>query len=219
MKKSELEAHFEQYTALEGRTRTMLDQRAFAAAFSLCVESFPHIVPTIKYRKQKGIQPETPNLLSFGVICKYAPPLFEHATINALLAFVNSTRMLAKHENAYLQTIQVALEREEIARTLWNHLERQPGAIQRDLRRNLGISQEIAVEIVEFWEQLGVLFRKPVQNTYELHFRSRLDAEVEGVCPACGIRGRGRKELFLSPVTCKKCGSKGYYHIKHANAQ
>ena len=209
MKQLELEDHFEQFTTLEGQIRTMLGNRAFPAVFSSCVESFPHIVPTIKYRKQKGIQPETPNFLSFSVICKSAPPLFEHAVINSLLEFVKSTRILAKHENAYLQRVQAALDREEIARIIWNHLEEQPGALQRDIRKSLGVSQETAVEIVELWENLGVVFRKPFENTYELHFRSRLDVEVEGVCQACGVRGRGRKELFLSRVSCKKCGKEG----------
>ena len=218
MRLAEMESHHDEYVALEGRIRTMVGDREFPAVFAVCVESFEHVVPTMKYRKQKGIEPETPTLLSFSVICKYAPPLFEHTAIDSLFSFVNSTRMLAKHENGYLQTIQTALEREESARVLWNHLEQQPGALQRDVSKDLGIPQETAMGILEVWEQLGVIVRKQEHNTYRLYFRTRFDAEVEGVCQTCGARGTGRKELFLKPVSCKECASEGYYHIKYTDA-
>jgi transposase-like protein len=60
MRKAEMEAHHDAHTALEGKIKTMLDNREFPAVFSVCVASLPHIVPTIKYRKHKGLKPETP---------------------------------------------------------------------------------------------------------------------------------------------------------------
>ena len=44
MKKSEMEDHHDAYLALEDRIRTMSHSRQFPAVFSVCVESFPHIV-------------------------------------------------------------------------------------------------------------------------------------------------------------------------------
>jgi hypothetical protein len=75
MKKSEMEDHHDEHAALENRIRKMTENREFPAVFSVCTESFPHIVPAIKFRKQQGIAPETPTLLGIGIICKYAPPL------------------------------------------------------------------------------------------------------------------------------------------------
>ncbi len=216
---ADLQDHHDKLTALEATIRTMVANREFPAVFCACLDSFEHIVPAIKYRKQRGIAPETPDLFSFSVICRYGPPLFEHAAMESLLAFVDSTRMLAKHENGYLSTIQAALQREKIARVLWNDLEQHPDALRPNVSGKLGVTDETAVDIVEVWEQLGVIIRRQEQNAYRLHFRSRLDAEVEGVCPACGVRGRGRKELFLRPISCKKCGANGYYHIKYTDPQ
>ena len=217
MKISEMEVHHDQYLALEARIRAMVDSRKFPDVFSVCLASFPNIVPAIKYRKQRGIEPETPNLLAFSTICKCAPPLFEHTALESLAEFVKSERVLARHANDYVQDIEAALSQEEIARSLWDHLERQPGALQRDLCKELGIDQDTAVAIVELWEQLGVISRRQEDNSYRLYFRSRFDAEAEGVCPACGVRGKGCKELFFKPTSCKKCGAEGYYHITYAD--
>ncbi len=217
MKKSEMEDHHDAYLALESRIHTMSNSHQFPAVFSVCVESFPHIVPTIKFRKQQGISPETPSLLAFGIICKYAPPLFAHSFIEELLGFVKSTRLLAKHDNDYLQAAETALQREEIARVVWRHVEQQPGALQREISKTLEIDQRLAVEIVETWEQLGVIIRQQEANSYRLYLRTRLDAEVEGVCPSCGVHGKGRKELFFKPVPCKRCGSEGHYHIRYVD--
>ena len=213
MRIAEMEEHHDQYTALGGTVRTMLPKREFPAVFRVCEESFPHIVPAIKFRKKRGIEPETPALFAFRVINQYAPPLFEHRTIESLLEFVKSERSLAKHENGYLQAVESALEDEEIARGLWSHLETHPGFLQRDIRSVLGVSQERAVAIAVTWEQLGVITRRKVKNTYALDFRSRLDAITEGICQYCGVRGKGRKESFLKSTSCAKCGTEGYYHI------
>jgi hypothetical protein len=217
MKKSEMEDHHDEHVALEAKIRTMSDNRQFPAVFPVCVESFQHIVPAVKFRKQKGILPETPSLLAFSIICKYAPPLFAHSFIEEMLEFVKSTRLLAKHENGYLEAAEAALQREEIARVVWKHVEQQPGALQREIRATLGVDQKAAVEIVETWEQLGVITLQQEVNSYRLYLRTRLDAEVEGVCPACGVHGKGRKELFFKPIPCKRCGNEGYYHIRYVD--
>jgi hypothetical protein len=219
MRISEMEAHYDQYIALEGRIRAMVENREFPAVFSVCVESFQHIIPAIKYRKKRGIEPETPNLLAFGTICKYAPPLFEHAVLEALAEFVKSERVLARHENDFSQEIEAAMGREEIARIVWNHIERQPAALQKNLREDLGVDQDAAIAIVELWDQLGVIVRAQEERTYRLQFLCLLDAEVEGICLACGVRGRGRKELFFKSTSCTKCGNKGYHHIVYSQFQ
>ena len=77
--------------------------------------------------------------------------------------------------------------------------------------------QEYAAEIVELWEELGVIDRRPEDRTYRLWFRTRLNVEVQGVCQQCGVRGTGRKELFLKPLKCRRCGTDGYYHVDYGD--
>jgi hypothetical protein len=218
MKIAELEAHHDA-CADSGRTiRAMVDNGEFPKVFSVCTASFPHIVPAIKFRKKRGIMPETPDFSAFTTICKYAPPLFEHTAIESLFEFVNSSRVLMQSEKNFLDSIEAARKREQLAHRLWNHLERHPGMLQRDIRTELGVDQEDAVTIVELWDELGILDRQSEDKSYRLCFRTRLDAEAAGLCPSCGVRGKGRKELFLRLAACQKCGTKGYYHIEYGDS-
>ncbi len=217
MKIAELEDHHDAYVDSEETIKTMIDNGEFPAVFSVCTESFPHIVPAINFRKKKDIPLKTLNLLAITTICKYAPPLFEHSAIESLAEFVGSTRVLAKSEKGYLCSVEAARKREQLAHLLWNHLEKQPGTLQHDIHATLGVIQEDAVEIIELWEELGVINRQPEGRSYQLYFRTQLDLEVEGLCQNCGIRGKGRKEAFLKPVTCQNCGVLGYNHIQYGN--
>ncbi len=213
MRIAEMEAHHDEYCALEGAIGAMLENRNFPDLFSACEASFPHIVPAIKFRKRRDIRPETPRLLSLQVIFKYAPALFAHAVLESLFEFVKSTRLLAKHENGYLERTARALEDEEMARSLWNHLEGRPASLQRDIGKELGLSQDGAVAILELWAELGVIGRRQEKDSYAIHFRSPVDATTEGICESCGARAKGRKELFFKPISCQECGEDGYYHI------
>ena len=219
MKIAELEAHHDAYADSERTIRAMVENGEFLTVFSVCTASFPHIVPAIQFRRKRGITPETPDLSAFTTICKYAPPLFEHAVIESLLEFVKSSRFLLQSDGNFLELIEVARQREQLAHLLWNHFERHPGMCQRDIRAELGVVQEDAADIVELWERLGVLDRKADDGSYHLHFRTRLDTEVTGRCPNCGVRGKGRKDAFFPPVKCQKCGTVGHYHIEFGGPQ
>ena len=219
MRIAELEAHHVEYTALEMAISKMLHNGQFPAVFSVCEESLPHIVPAIKFRKKRDIHPETPSLLAFTVVCKYGPPLFEHAVIESFFDFAKSNGLIAKHESGFLKLVEAALEREEAARLLWNELYSNPGSLQRDFSRKLGFDHRSAVEILDVWEELGIITRKPRGNSHELYLRFSLDALTEGMCPACGVRARGRREFFFRSGPCKKCGNEGYYHILDTDYQ
>lgn len=218
MKIAELEAHYDDCADSERTIRAMVENGELSKVFSVCTASFPHIDPAIKFRKKRGITPEIPDFLAFTTILKYAPPLFEHVAIESLMDFVNSTRVLLKSEMNFLHSIEVARKREQLAHRLWNHLERHPGMLQRDIRTELGVVQEDAVNIVKLWEQLGILDRQSEDRSYRLYFRTRLDTEVAGLCPNCGVRGKGRKELFFRSVACQECGTEGHYHIEYGGS-
>jgi hypothetical protein len=219
MKIAELEGHYDAYADSERAIRAMVSDGEFPKVFAVCKASFPHIVPAIQFRKKRGITPETPELSAFTTIWKYAPPLFEHTAIESLFEFVNSARVLSQSEKNFLDSIEAARKREQLAHRLWNHLECHPGVFQRDIRTQLGVVQEDAVTIVELWDELGIVDRHPEDRSYRLYFRTRLDAEVRGLCPNCGVHGVGRKELFFRSVACQKCGVEGHYHIDYSNSR
>jgi len=218
MKIAEMEAHHSKYMTLEGKIRTLLAGHEFPEVFSKCLETFPNIVPMIQYRKKRGIMPEIPELLPLNVICKYGPPLFEHSVMTSLFEFIKSTRLLAKHESDYLQLIQLELEREETARVLWNHLEQNPGALQRDIYEEQTNNRDTIFDILDTWERLGVILRIRDRNDFGIYLRSILDEEVEAICQSCGVKDKGRKEHFFRSIVCKQCGVEGYYYIKYTDS-
>ncbi len=217
MKIAEMEAGHDAYTSLEDKIRTMVAGRDFPAVFSVCVASFPHVVPAIKYRKQRGIEPETPDFLSFSVICKYAPLLFEHAAIASLSEFIKATRQLARDESGYLQMVENAIDRERIARLIWNYVEQHPAPLQRDVAGQIAVGQEVVIDTLQMWEKLGLILRTHESNTFRLAFWTRPESEAEGICRGCGVRGRGLKERFWKPIKCQRCGTEGYYHIDYGD--
>jgi hypothetical protein len=218
MKIAELESHHGAYVDAERIIRTMVDDYEFPAVFSVCIGSFPHIVPSLNYRKKRDMPLRTLDLLPITMICKYAPPLFEHGAIESLAEFVRSTRVLALSEKGYLCSIETARQREQVAHVLWNHLETQPGALQHGTISELGLAQEHAVEIIELWEELGVIDREQQDGHHRLHFRTQLDTEMDGLCQNCGMRGRGRKDSFLQPIKCLECGALGYYCMQYGDS-
>jgi len=213
MRIAEMEAAHDQLMALEAKIAEMQSALEYPGVFQFCEASFPHIVPAIKFRKRRSITPETPQLRSFAALWIYGPPLFEHAVLESALAFVRSTRFLAKHENGYLQTAEAAVEREEAARILWNHLEREPGTLQKSIGPQLNLERDVAVSILDVWERLGVVVREREKKTYKLYLGTRLDEETEGICLFCGLRVKGHKVHLLKPVSCQRCKAEDYYHI------
>ena len=218
MKIAELEAHHDAYVDSERTIRAMVENREFPKALSVCVLSFPHIVPAITFRRKRGLAPEIPDFLALTTISRYAPPLFENAAIESLLEFVSSSRVLAQSGKDFLDSIENARKRIQVAHRLWNHLERHPGILQRDISTELGAAQEDVFNIVFLWEELGILDRQSEDGTYRVYFRTRLDSEVAGSCPNCGVCGKGRKALFFRSIACQKCGAEGYYHISYGDS-
>jgi uncharacterized protein (DUF983 family) len=215
MRISELEAHHDAFIESDRTIRAMVNNADFPAVLVVCIESFPHIVPAINFRKRREVTPEIPALLALTTICRYAPPLFEHSAIESLRQFIKTARVLLQSEKNLSHAADAARNGERVAHVLWNYLERHPGTLQRDIHSNLGVAQDDAVNTIEVWEELGIVERRPEGRSYRLDFRTHLDAEVAGLCPNCGVRGRGRKELLFRSARCQKCGTEGHYHIEY----
>jgi hypothetical protein len=158
-------------------------------------------------------------LLSFHTIFRFAPPLFEHSVLDAALSFIKSMRQLSKHENGYLHAAVAAIEREELARLLWNQIEREPGISQRNLCASVHTDSKSVTQIIEIWWEFGLIVREAAHGSANLTLKTRMNDDTDGMCPSCGVRGKGRKELFLRSIVCRRCGSEVYYHIANATTE
>jgi hypothetical protein len=215
MKIAELEAEHAASIASAQAIRAMVARREFSQVFATCIESLPHIVPALQFRKKRDIVPVMPELTAAVTICQFAPPLFEHAAIESLWEYVKSARLLAQHDSGLLNTVESARRREHYAHVLWNHLEKHPGLLQQDIPGETEVPDDEAKAIVALWEAWGIVAWRMDDAGDRLHFCTRLDDETTGLCPGCGVRGKGRKDLFFRLGPCKKCGTEGHYHIEY----
>jgi hypothetical protein len=214
---AEMEDHHTQLMAIEARIVAMESNMEFPAVFQICEESFPHIVPAISFRKRRSLAPVIPAIRAFDVVWTYAPALFEHSTLECTLSFVRSTRLIAKHENGYLESAEAALSREEAARLLWNFLERNPGTSETTTVQQLGLYRGVVAAILAVWHRLGVVTRTLEKSSDNLALATRLDQETAGICSRCGARVKARKMNLLQPASCPKCGEKDYFHFCAVN--
>ena len=216
MKIAEMEQHHNEFARLESRIDLMLSNREFPEVFSVCGQSLSHVDGAIQFRKKREMEPLVPRIAAVRAICKYAPAMFEHAVMESVSDFVSARRMsrlLDGHADDYIGIASKALDSERLARMLWNYLEKHPGFLQRDTSTALGCSQDSAIAIIEIWEELGIIRRKPEKNSYTLYLNSPLCTEAEGMCPTCGASGRGRRYYFYKSIPCPKCGTDAYFHI------
>lgn len=215
MRKAEFEEQHRLLQTHEDRIREQLAARAFSDALVTCQNAFAHIVVGSKFREQNSAVSPSDTIWPIAVICRYAPPLFEHASIEALLEFVIANRYLSKHPRAYRQMAEAALRTEEAARVLWLQIERERGILQHDLCMESGVTRETVSELVAFWTHVGILACHGSGINTRLSFHSRLDDELQAVCHHCGAHGAARREILYKETACKRCGFQDHYFIKY----
>jgi hypothetical protein len=214
VKISEMEQCHESYLAAEAEIRERVERREFPAVFDPCRKSFDQIGPAVQFRRRREISPEFPPLTPLDVVLTYAPPLFERTVLESLVDWLRaSRRILAAHPTNYWDLANAALAQEDAVRTAWNEIARQPGVVLADLLARLPVIRSGIERTLPIWETLGIVVCQRHGLDTRLCLRTRLDEEIEAVCPACGVRGRGKKEILWRNTTCKKCGASGHYHL------
>ena len=138
MKIAELKAHYDALTDSEGTIETMVDNHEFPAVFSVCIESFPHIVPAINYSR-KGTSPrrrsifwQSPRYASTRRRCLNTRQSNHWRSSSGLREFWRLS------EKGFQRPVEAAQKREQLAHAIWNHLERQPGRCNATFARISG---------------------------------------------------------------------------------
>jgi hypothetical protein len=218
MRKFELQVDDDSLSEFHARIASHLQLNHFEAALSDSRASLAHIEPAIKFRKREKLDPHGAYLLGLETICVYAPPLFAHAILCETYEFVKSSRLLRQLDVSYVDRLDAAIRLEETARLTWNYLEAHSAEHEQVLGGHILEDRTEVRAILDVWHRAGLILSNNVSHGHGLRFCTRLDDPLVGICPACGARGLGRRDLFYQKTHCKRCGVECFYHILPAEA-
>jgi hypothetical protein len=139
------------------------------------------------------------------VLC-YSPLTFEKQYLDRLAILIKSQRRIQKNMTTDLtQSIAKAISIMHDAYRLWNHIEVHDDVRQDDLRKTLGGDQDQWRWIAETWVKMGIVHRIPESHSYRLQLVTRLNDQIRGKCPHCGVIGKATKHRLLDAIECPKC--------------
>lgn len=210
--KAELQADCESYRNIASKVRSALEQRQFSEAVDLAVSAFEFIDGMMQFERRFENRTDRKSVQAIDCVLQFAPLLLDSVSLQKVSDILKSQKRIEKNTTADLTTnLSKAFALLWQAHRLWHQLEQQPETIQDSLRRDLGGDQDLWRWIVEKWDEMGLVRRTPERNTYRLSLATRLEEQVRGKCPACGVTGKATKERLLDPINCPKCKANVYF--------
>ncbi len=205
MKKDELEHHQRQYQALMADAQAAEQAGLYRAVVEKALESWEHIDGMMQYERRYN-KKEFASVPAIELTLKYAPLLLDFASLDRLESLLKDCRRIEKNTSHDLAA-KLAAARALMwdAHSLWDHLERNPGLRQDELRKLLGGRQQRWSDMAETWEKMGLLRREPEAGTYRLTLSTRLGEIVSVKCPACGNIAEAPKAMCLEETPCPEC--------------
>ena len=213
MKKTEMEQHHIAYHEIVAKARSAERTGLYRMAMQLALSSWEHVDGMMQYeRKYENAEFET--IPAIEMVLKYAPLLLDFESLDALEILLKDCRRIEKNTSECLaDRLNTARARMWDNHRLWDHLERNPGTRQSELRKHLGGEQEQWRSVVEDWHRMGLLRRSPDGGSYALTLATQMGELVMAKCPACGRTAEGTKAVFLDEVPCSNCAATGLFVI------
>ena len=209
MKKTEMEQHHTAYHKLAAQAQSAERAGLYHRAMQLALSSWEHVDGMMQY-KRKYENTEFETIPAIEMILKYAPLLFDFESLDTLEKLLKDYRRIEKNTSECLAD-QLTTARASMwdNHRLWDHLERNPGARQSELRKQLGGDQEHWRSVVEDWHRMELLRRSPDGGSYALTLATQMGDLVMAKCPACGRTTEGTKAVFLDEIPCPNCAATG----------
>jgi len=213
MKKTEMEEHHTAYHELVAQARSAERIGLYRKAMQLALSSWEHVDGMMQYeRKYENAEFET--IPAIEMVLRYAPLLLDFESLDALERLLKDCRRIERNTSGSLaDRLTIARAHMWDNHRLWDHLERNPGAKQSELRKNLAGDQEYWRSVVEDWHRMGLLRRSPDGGSYALTLATQMGDLVMAKCPACGHTTEGTKAVFLDEVPCPTCTATGLFVI------
>jgi len=217
MKKADLAAHTSRYDALVGKARTAEQRGLYREAVRHCLDAWEHIDGMMQYGRRYDSR-EFSSIAAIDMILRYASFLLDYESLDELEALLKECRRIERNTSQSMSDkLAAARERMWENHRLWDHLERNPGFRQDQLRQSLGGDQDRWRAVAEAWERMGLLHREPAGGSYRLALSTRMGQLVSAKCPSCGSVADGPKAMFLEDTRCPDCGCKGFFVLLHSN--
>jgi len=206
MTKGDMEQHERQYASMMKEARAAERAGLYQRAVKAALASWEHIDGMMQYERRYRENQEFASILAIDMTLRYAPLLLDFESLAALESLLKVCRRIEKNTSESLAD-KLAAARARMRRThrLWNHLERNPGTRQDELRRLLGGDQDEWRRMAEDWEKMGLLQRRSEGGSYRLALTTRMGQIVPAKCPACGKVVEAPKTMCLDNATCPEC--------------
>lgn len=211
MKIAELEENFNAFIDLSRAIDDLLKSNAYSEAFDACRQSLSKLVPFLKFRKRKKIEPEFPELRCVEVVCEYAPAFFEKNLIDDFYQHFKSNRMLSKNYPELVTELDACRDLVSVAKQAWDKIAEQPGAHSEEVTADI-IHDEAAESMLSIWSDANIVCARSAQQD-RYRFVTRIKETMIAVCFHCGVKGRAAKMKLLKPNKCPKCKSNDYFHM------
>jgi hypothetical protein len=207
-KKAELQADRDAYVHALDAARAAEAQGQFIHAIKLAIGAWPFADGMMQYER-KYADATFRGVAAIDMVLKYAPMVFHYESLEALATLLKSDKRIER-DTADDMTAKLAAARVRLWENhkLFSYLEADVGQRQDELRRKLGGDQDRWRAASELWEQMGLVVRVPVANSYRLSLATRLGQLVKAKCPHCGKVAEAPKAMLLDETTCPACEAK-----------
>ena len=206
MTKAELQKAYDKYHARMARARRAVREGLHRQAVQEALEAWPAINGMMQYGKRYAGE-TFESIAAIDLVLKYVPLLLDFRQLDRLNELLKACRRIEQQtETQISEQVEEARSKMRMAHCLWDHIERNPGVLQSELRLTLGGHQQDWVNIATTWEQMGLLGRTPKGGTYELAFRTRMGQMTSAKCPECGEVTQAPKAMLLDELACPACG-------------
>ncbi len=211
VKKAELEAQYDAYRASGQRVDDLLGSRDVIGAIGEAIKAIDYAVGAIKFAKRDGAD-ESLELFPCDVVCKYAPAVFEHESIERVHAFAKSTRQLGERRTAVIEQVEHAMQLEELALLMWRKLETHGTMPAAGVAEGSEMKFH-SPEVLDVWIWLGIADVAASGGQKVVNLHTSLEAVVEGMCAHCGATCKAKKEIFWRLAKCPGCKTSVLFHL------
>jgi hypothetical protein len=205
MKKAEMEQYHAEYDSRMGQSEKAHQQGIFRKAVQWALTAVECVDGMIQYERNYT-KTELSRIRALDMVLGYAPSLLDFISLEKVGQLLAECRRIEKNvATDYAKELAKAESRMWQSHRLLDHLERNAGCMQDELRQLLGGDQDSWRRIAEGLEEMGLLRRTREGGSYRLALMTQMQEVVKAKCQSCGAVTEGPKVRFLEQVSCSRC--------------